>query len=417
MTLGRSLAVAAAVGLMLRLLFALGYWTGEPLTRDEREYLALARSLVAGHGFVYDAESLAGQPDPFDRAPGYPVFLAFVGGGRERTESVPTPVKIAQSFAGAIGVVLAGLVAVRIAGPDAGKIAALITACYPPLVWIAAYAFSEALIWPIGLALVWWIDRTLLRRRLADGSADLTAVGAVAAGSIGAFAGVATLVRPAMAFFLGLVVLWLLRKRAAKLALACGVGAAIVLMPWMVRTYLQDGRVVLVASEGGVTFWTGNHPRAIGEGDLAANPDLKRESLELRTRHPGLSEREMEPVYYGEAFAWMRAHPWRWLVLEARKLFYLVVPIGPSYRLHSLRYYAASAASYALLLPAALVGVWRLGHRRRATVGLWLLGGSAVLISLVFFPQERFRIPAIDPVLIVCASACALNPTLETTRS
>jgi len=34
-------------------------------------------------------------------------------------------------------------------------------------------------------------------------------------------------------------------------------------------------------------------------------------------------------------------------------------------------------------------------------IGLWLLAGSAVLVGLVFFPQERFRIPLIDPALVV----------------
>jgi hypothetical protein len=38
---------------------------------------------------------------------------------------------------------------------------------------------------------------------------------------------------------------------------------------------------------------------------------------------------------------------------------------------------------------------------------LLLLGAASVLMCLVFFPQERFRIPVIDPVLIVCAAALA----------
>jgi hypothetical protein len=33
--------------------------------------------------------------------------------------------------------------------------------------------------------------------------------------------------------------------------------------------------------------------------------------------------------------------------------------------------------------------------------GLWLLAASAILVCLVFFPQERFRIPLIDPALVV----------------
>ena len=71
---------AAAVGLCLRLGFSLVYWVDKPLTRDEREYLSLARSLAAGHGFVYDQHVLSGPDQPFGRAPGYPLFLALVAG-------------------------------------------------------------------------------------------------------------------------------------------------------------------------------------------------------------------------------------------------------------------------------------------------------------------------------------------------
>jgi hypothetical protein len=34
-----------------------------------------------------------------------------------------------------------------------------------------------------------------------------------------------------------------------------------------------------------------------------------------------------------------------------------------------------------------------------------MLAGSAVLICLGFFPQERFRIPIIDPALTIAAGA------------
>ena len=51
------------------------------MNRDEIEYLSLARSLVAGHGYVYDEHVQKGPVEPFGRAPGYPVFLALTGGG------------------------------------------------------------------------------------------------------------------------------------------------------------------------------------------------------------------------------------------------------------------------------------------------------------------------------------------------
>ena len=127
---------------------------------------------------------------------------------------------------------------------------------------------------------------------------------------------------------------------------------------------MHYGRFVLVASNGGVNFWTGNNALALGEGDLAANPNIKRAQLALRAAHPGLSEEEMEPIYYREAFAWILANPWDWLLLEARKFFYLVVPIGPSYTLHSKLYLTASLVSYGLLLPFAVAGFILLGARR-----------------------------------------------------
>jgi hypothetical protein len=43
---------------------------------------------------------------------------------------------------------------------------------------------------------------------------------------------------------------------------------------------------------------------------------------------------------------------------------------------------------------------------------LFLLAGSAILVCLVFFPQERFRVPVIDPVLIICAAASGRHPRL-----
>jgi ABC-type branched-subunit amino acid transport system permease subunit len=113
----------------------------------------------------------------------------------------------------------------------------------------------------------------------------------------------------------------------------------------------------------------------------------------------------MEPIYYREALSWIRSHPLDWAVLELKKMFYLVVPIGPSYRVHSMRYLIASVVSFALLLPVGLAGWLRLGGARVSAPGVFLAAGTAILLCLIFFPQERFRIPSIDPALIVSAGA------------
>lgn len=401
----RRLIVAVGVaGLVLRLAFGLLYWTGKPLTHDEREYLALAQGLAEGRGFVYDASRETGTAQQFGRAPAYPLFLTIIGAGSGEPSSSPARVKIAQSIVGAMVIWLIGTIALRAAGGIAGVAAAALAAVYPPLVWIGAYVLSETLYSALALGAVVLLDMAVAR---ADKQGSARAGGASALGA-GLLSGIAILVRPVMLFFLPLAAAWLWRRGRRSLAVALIVTSVAVVAPWTARNYRVYGRFVLVASEGGVTFWTGNHPLARGEGDLAANPAIKQADIAFRAAHPGLSAEELEPLYYRDALRYIAANPAWWLGLVARKAFYTIVPVGPSYTLHSMRYLVASVVSYLALLLVALPGVgvaWRRGRRPTA---LFLLAASTVLVSLVFFPQERFRIPVIDPTLIVLAAAvCA----------
>jgi hypothetical protein len=409
-TRARRLIVATATcGLVLRLAFGLLYWVGQPLTHDEHEYLSLARGLASGMGFVYDGAVDTGTAQRFGRAPGYPVFLAALDAGRPPPTSTPGLVKVVQSFVGAVIIWLIGVIALNSAGLRAGVIAAAIAAIYPPLVVMPAYVLSETLFSVVALS------AALLLQRAVD-----TAPGASAttrerflALLAGVLTGVAALIRPAMLFFLPLALGWLLIRRRTAAAMALAVAAGLVIAPWTLRNMRVYDRFVLIASEGGVTFWTGNHPFARGEGDLAANPDLKRAELAFRGAHPGLTAEELEPFYYRDALRWISEHPMKWTTLVARKAFYTLVPAGPSYALHSARYRLASIVPYLLVLPFAIAGARRLWRNAERPVALFLLAGSSILVCLVFFPQERFRIPIIDPVLIVCASALASRSTAK----
>ena len=405
--------IAAVIGLAARLAFGLLYWQNEHMNRDEIEYLSLARSLVAGHGYKFDEYVEKGPVEPFGRAPGYPVFLALTGGGSPASvHGVPASVKVAQSFVGAVGVVVIALAGFRLGGRRSAAAAALMAAIFPPLVWMAGFAYSESVFWPIGLGLALLVSHMLeqhgrQQRRWAFWSGMAT--------------GAAVMFRAATSPFVGLLSLWLIWKRQWTALAAVWIGLLIVLTPWTIRNYFHHGRLVVIASDGGVTFWTGNNPLATGEGDMAANPALKFANADLRAQHPGLTEEQLEPIYYRESFNWIGAHPIDWLTLMVKKVFYLVVPVGPSYRVHSTRYYLASVLSLALLVPLACVGVWRAGPRRARLAGMWLLAAAAVATCLVFFPQERFRIPVIDPALILMASGFwsmwAQQPGAESARA
>ncbi len=404
------LVTAIACGLLLRLAFAFGYWVGKPLTLDEIEYIQLARNIAAGHGFTYGTAIPDGTSPQFGRAPLYPAFLAGVllvsgaprGQGTSASDAELGAIKAAQAVLGCVVIALIAVLAARAAGPPAMAVAAVIAAVYPPLAWIGAYVLSEPLFMALALGSVVALGRVIDMRRGSTpsrGRADATWTFAA-----GLLAGLATLTRPIMLFFLLAAALWCLLRGRWRTLVLFAAGALLVVLPWTARNVRATGRFVLVASEGGVTFWTGNNALSGGEGDLAANPAIKKAEIELRRRHPGWTADQLEPVYYREAFDYIRSHPGAWLLLVARKFFYRWVPVGPSYRLHSARYFAASVVAYALLLPFALAGVprlWRTASRPRA---LGLLAAAAIVASLVFFPQERFRIPVLDPALIVCAA-------------
>jgi hypothetical protein len=389
--------LALLAAFVLRVSFGLFYWTGKPLTHDEHEYLALAASLAAGEGFNY-REPAAGTTAQFGRAPGYPAFLALIGAGSTTATEAPTRVKVIQAAVGTFTVWLVACAARRV-GSKAAVAGAWIAAIYPPLVWISSYVLSETLFSALA------IGTALALQHAVDKGEGTREKGHTF--FAGVLAGVSILVRPAMLFFLPLVVIWLFGRRAPRHLLYFLVGAVIVVAPWTARNAVKYDRFVLVASEGGVTFWTGNHPLSRGEGDLAANEELKRAELEFRQSHPGLSAEQLEPLYYRDAFQHIAQDPMWWTTLLARKVFYAVVPAGPSYAVHSPRYRWASIVSYLLLLPfgiAGLMAVWRRGERPTA---LLLLAASSLLVCVIFFPQERFRIPVIDPALIVCAAGIA----------
>ena len=396
----RLILAAAVVGFAMRLAFGIGYWQHRLLTHDEREYLALSQSLTLGKGFVYDTPEAEGATaQRFGRAPGYPFFLALIGAGRSPFDATPARVKLAQSIVGAVGVWLIGLIAYRSAGPRAGIAAAAVAAGYPPLVWICSYVFSEALYSTLALASVVLLNLAIDRAD-RDGSSTLTR-----AAIAGIAVGLAILVRPAMLLFLPVAALWLIAQRRTPIAFTLIVAAALVVTPWTLRNVRVYQRFVLVASEGGVTFWTGNHPRARGEGDLAANPDIKVADHAFRAEHPGMTAEELEPLYYRDAIRYIAEHPLWWSGLLLKKAFYTIVPTGPSYALHSPLYRFVSLASYLLVLPLGVLGAAGWQRRPHRPEALLPLAASAVIACILFFPQERFRIPVLDPTLIVCAGA------------
>lgn len=385
----RLLGAAVAIALVLRLVFALVYWVDKPLTVDQVEYLLLAGSIAEGRGIDYGTEERR-----LMRSPGYPIFLAAV---RVALPGV-TGVKIAQSLVGALTILLIAAMARRLGGDRTALAAAAIAAVYPPLVFQPAYILSETLYAGLGLS------AALLLWRALDQPNQESWQRLVAGGVV---AGIATLTRTEFLFFLVCFGVLVLARRRIRPVVIVAAATLVTIAPWPMYNVLVHDRIIFMSSRGGPNLWMGNNPLALGDGDVGSNPPMSREYDRISNAHLELSAEELERVFYDLALQFIGEEPGRWIGLEFRKAFYLLVPVGPSYASRSGLYRVAQASSWLLLL--VLAGIGRRGLRRSAG-DLEILGslvGSVVLTALIFFPLARYRIPIVDPVLIVAAAGLA----------
>jgi 4-amino-4-deoxy-L-arabinose transferase-like glycosyltransferase len=371
--------------LVFRLWFALGYWDGKPLTQDAQEYLELAKNLSTKGAFSYDAHPGQGQIERPGRAPGYPFWLAFL----MRISPGLAWIRVVEVLISLLSASLFFLLARELFSVRAGLAALVISSLYVPLLWLIPGILSENL-WIAFMLAVYW--------RLLSGKGSRWK-------SVSAFAllSAATLIRPGAVFLLPLCALWTYRTSGLKHAAICAALYLLLLLPWNLHLYRQEGRWIFVASEGGVTFWTGTHPAYSGDGDLAGNPPVQQAYRQLLAQTQDQTAAQREQSYWRFAKQNILADPAGTFVLELKKLLYWILPIGRSVRMTSLLHQITSMVFYGALVVLALMGFPKVPPETR----LFFLGvlASFTLMALIFIPQERFRIATIDPILILIASA------------
>jgi hypothetical protein len=197
-------------------------------------------------------------------------------------------------------------------------------------------------------------------------------------------------------------VLWIYRHTSWKKAAAMLGFYFLILLPWNWHLLQENHRFIFVASEGGITFWTGTHPAYSGDGDLATNPSVQSDYRHLLKTHSRESAARREQIYIREALNNARNHPGEYLWNELKKLVFWIFPFGPSVQTMSPLHRVTSVLFYLPLLAFAVVGF------RKLPLDLRLFSGGIVLsftvMILIFFPQERFRIASLDPVFLLITS-------------
>lgn len=296
----RPLLAIAVLGLVLRVGYLL--WVPVQPVDDFWSYLARAQTLVT-HG---EYGPFAGRPDA-SYPPAYSLLLALAVWG---PWPALTAAKLINALLGAVGVLLAGVVAERLAGDRrAGLAAAALAALHPRAVVLASVLASENLFLPLLLLLV-----ALLQRGWEGDPSRARAVGA------GVVVGLLTLTR-AVAWPLGLLAALAERaagrdwRSVARQGLLVLAAQHAVLLPWAVRNTVTLGEFALTTSTAGINLYMGNNPEASG-GWMWWEPSLRR----IEPRLEELGPFEIDALARREAIDWMREHPRRAAGLFLRKL-------------------------------------------------------------------------------------------------
>ncbi|HET9552875.1 MAG TPA: hypothetical protein VFP50_07895 [Anaeromyxobacteraceae bacterium] len=346
---------------------------------DEGDYLVIGGNLAAARTFGYDAVT----PTAW-RPPGYPFFIAAF---RLLGLGVPA-VRLGNFAALALSIlVLHRLLAERRAAL-AGAIAGLLVVGYPVLFYAAGTLFPQTLAGFLLLLTVYLVGR--------DG--DWRRDGPLA----GLAYGLLVLTVPSFLMLLPVVALlpWVLgqparlRRAAALVAVvACLVGA------WSARNLVAFGRFIPISTNNGINLLQGNSEATdtmLGGGVSARDVDLGRYVEEAHRRY-GDDEVAISDYYRREALAWIGAHKAEAARLYLKKCLYyfsyrndLAVKAEQS-PLRDLVMLATWGPMVLLLLARLLL--LRRYPPTRLEAALLLLYLSNVLLSSVFYPRIRFRLP------------------------
>lgn len=395
--------VSVVLGLVLRIVW-ISVFPAEAGS-DARAYLSLAHKLV--EGLPYETMGLKAYWPV-----GYPLFLA---GWIALLDQSPLDYLASNLFVFVLGALGVAYLARTLAGVAAGRIAALLFALWPNLVFSAATPEKEMLV----LALLPWATALLLRVLKGDATGW---GGALVAGLL---IGAGTLVQPSLQFLpfvaaillIGLSVSW--RSGVVRSVLVV-FGAALVVAPWTLRNYEVFDHVVLVSSNGGFNLYRANNPLATGGYTEEGEQDLS-----------ALGELERDAVARKLAVDWIRSNPDRFAALMVEKQIrfmgddavgvYTTLKVGKASddpRAYALLKAFSNAWWLAAWVALAALAVMARRHAAviaplgRAPIWLWLY---LFALHSVFESAGKYHVPVLwVPCVLLAVYAVAAMPGRST---
>jgi 4-amino-4-deoxy-L-arabinose transferase-like glycosyltransferase len=397
----RWLLVAAIVlGLAVRVVYLLAT-RHYPLRGDEIEYDAEGQLIAHGHLF-WTRAPYGILHDGAWKAPGYP---AWVGLWYTLIGHHPFAVRLLQAPLGAVTIFLSWLLAKRLFGPRVAIAAAFVVALYP-LGWqYEELLYPESLATPltVGLLVLILTGPVTIRRSLLTG----------------VLLGLTLLVRPTTEFvLLGALVAWSVAggwRRGLGMTVVAGLVAVAVVAPWTVRNAIVVHGFVPISLQDAAAYGTFNSQSAHDPVWPYAwrreppgyaryfNPRHPLSDVELRSKliHGAESYISVHPFSLVEAFFWNGLS--RLWDIRRRSRSLAEVPFEGRSRLVT----EVGLDMYDVLLPLALVGLWR-QRRRRGLVFAVLAIALGASIVFTIDSGTRYRAP-LEPLIAVLACAGAIG--------
>lgn len=394
---GRNAFLAAiVVGGVLRLLWVIWATRAPTEPADPAEYLRIASEL--GHGIL---PRFGGLDHSAYWPPGYPAVLAPFVFVADRTSwiSPAFTASLVNTVAGTLTIWLTGLLAIRWIGAGARNTAAWLVALCPGLIYFTATAHTETVFTAMLLGVIVLCGAAATRSRARTWA------------GVGLLLGAAFLVRTPAVIALAAPALairaysgsW---RGAAQATGLVAIGAAVLLVPWMVRNGVQVGVWTPASTNNAAAACFGHHDgvdadweTSLGSPDLQAacfrdSPYDDRRLLALYDASgdvpAGVTVGEPdEPRWYREtmtdAVGWALSHPADEARLSVQKAW---ATWGDDGRV------VDSARNYA---EPGWAGRWQSGLGAIANLWTWIVG-SLALLGLLLVPACRLALPVWAPV-------------------
>ncbi len=208
--------------------------------------------------------------------------------------------------------------------------------------------------------------------------------------------------------------LGLRRGRAAMVLLA---GTFLATLPVLAHNLYVASDPLPLSGQGGLTFYQGNHPNAMGlytvPPGFSGSPEnqaAEEQSVAERATGRAMRRSETSAYFLRQGLDFIASSPGAWLALEGRKSLRLLGDYEASteyslyYERQQIPWLRLLFLPFAAIAGAGVVGMILDGRPRPGASALFFYTVYATAIPLVFYVSSRYRLPLAPALLIYGAS-------------